>query len=275
MHFARAKQKEKIMQVKRMAIKPLSTAIGVTNKIGFAVVTTSTGDGYGVIVDVFGGTPAIAGRAASPEVLARAAVPEVLARAAVPEVLARAAVPAGGTYLGVVYPAGLPAVAYQAPVAAVAYQAAQPAVAYQAAITAIAAVPATVVTATIAATNGKIKIYKNIDDAFKDLVKFKILNQAGGVVSYVYEGIDKMEAKPFSGDIVAKTKATIVSYNTEMNAQITARNALDAKLALLPKATTAELALWTEVKAQREAINEQVTWLSVEVQRLNALLPRV
>ena len=263
------------MQVKRMAIKPLSTAIGATNKIGFQVVKTSTGDGYGVIVDVFGGTtPAVAGRAAVPEVLARAAVPEVLARAAVPEVLARAAIPASAP--GVV-PVVLaqPAVAYQAAQPAVAYQAATPAVAYQAAIPAIAAVPATVVTATIAASSGKIKIYKNMDDAFKDLVKFKILNQAGGVVSYEYTGIEKLEAKLFSGDVVAKTKATIESYNTEKTGLVKASTELAAKLALMPKATTAELAFWTEVSAQKAAIDEQAVWLTNEVTRLTALLPRV
>lgn len=190
-----------------MAIKPLSTAIGVTNKIGFEIVTTSGGDGYGVIVDVFGGKPAV--------------------------------------------PSSAPGVV---PVAA--------------------AQPATVVTATVAASNGKIKIYKNVDDAMKDLVKFRILNQAGGVVSFVYDGIARMEAKPFSGDIVAKTKATIASYNAEKTGLVTDSTALAAKLLLLPKATTAELALWNEVNAQKATIDEQVTWLTTEVTRLTALLPK-
>jgi hypothetical protein len=125
---------------------------------------------------------------------------------------------------------------------------------------------------TIADDAGKVKLYKNMDDVFKDLAKAKVLNQVGSVVEFTFNNIDLLEPKAFTGDYTKKAAALKVTYTARKAAANIRKDALDAQIALMPSVTASEQALKTERENQRAVVVALIAWLTAEIETIDAIL---
>lgn len=123
----------------------------------------------------------------------------------------------------------------------------------------------------VAAENGKLKTYRNVDDVIKDFARFGLFG-AGRITSFETRNPELMDAKPYSGDLVAKAHRDITAYTAKvaaMRADVTART---VSIALMSNMTTAEQALVFEKTEQRDAIAGTADYYDAEIVRLTAIV---
>jgi hypothetical protein len=123
----------------------------------------------------------------------------------------------------------------------------------------------------ICGDDGKVKVYKDVDDFIKTAAKLSAFSVAG--VEFEFANLPLLDPKPYSGDYVAKARATIASYSEQKTKLMVTSVDLAAQIALMPSTTAAEIALKAEKQAQKSAVDGQVAWLTSEVARITALLP--
>jgi hypothetical protein len=123
----------------------------------------------------------------------------------------------------------------------------------------------------VANENGKIKTYRNVDDVVKDFAKWGLFG-VGRITSFETRNPELMDAKPFSGDLVAKARRDITAYTAKSAAMRLAMTSLTASIALMSNMTTAEQALIAEKTAQRESIAGTADYYDAEIVRLNAIV---
>jgi hypothetical protein len=129
---------------------------------------------------------------------------------------------------------------------------------------------AAVLPVSICDDNGKIKLFKDVDDFVTQSAKLALFNVSG--VTMEFNNLEALDPAPFSGDYVKKAQATIAAYAAKKVIMAQTVAALLTVLALMPSTTAAEIAVKAEKTAQKDAVEAQIAWLTAENTRIAALL---
>lgn len=118
---------------------------------------------------------------------------------------------------------------------------------------------------------GKVKVFKNIDDFIKVCSKMSAFSATG--VTLRFSNAIALDPKPFTGDYVAKNRASVAAYTANKAVLMATSAGYATQLTLMPSLTAAEIAMKSEKQAQKDAVDAQIAWLGSEVTRIAALLP--
>lgn len=124
----------------------------------------------------------------------------------------------------------------------------------------------------ICGDNGKIKVFKDVDDFIKSASK---VGAFASTFTPAFANVVALEPRPFTGDIIKRAQAQILSFNKQRTTALETAAVYATELNLMPNGTLAEQALKAEKQNQKDAVDSLAAWLAAEVVRLTAIITPV
>ncbi len=122
----------------------------------------------------------------------------------------------------------------------------------------------------VAAEDGRIRSFRAADDFLAAAGALSMIPPEG--LSVALEGMELVQPKPFTGNIIAKNTALVAAYvkrKTDGDARVVK---LTQEIALMQADPTVPAAMLTERQAQKDGVVDLVAWLASEITRINAIL---
>ena len=126
------------------------------------------------------------------------------------------------------------------------------------------------VTHTVAAEDGRTRSFRAADDFLSAAGALGMIPTEG--VTVELEGMELVQPKPFTGNIIAKNQAIVAAYTkrkTDGDARVVK---LTQEIALMEADPTVPASMLAERQAQKEGVVNLVAWLTSEITRINAIL---
>ncbi|MBX3660603.1 MAG: hypothetical protein KF740_19385 [Ramlibacter sp.] len=117
--------------------------------------------------------------------------------------------------------------------------------------------------------DGRVRTFKDADDFLKSAGVLGMLPESMDVT---IDGLALVQPKPFTGDIIKRNAALVVSYGTRSLKAAERVTELTAKIALAAGDPAIPQAYVDELTAQKDAVEVLKAWLDAEIARINGIL---
>lgn len=116
---------------------------------------------------------------------------------------------------------------------------------------------------------GKVRTFKDADDYLKAA---GALGMVPNSTQVSFANMVLVAPKPFTGDIIKRNQALVVSYGKRKTDGEARAAKLQAEITLMESDPAVPVAMITERETQKSAVDALTAWLATEISRINAIL---